>query len=990
MAIHYCTYCMNPVEPGKPCPVCGLTEGTYTPLPHHLPPGTILLGRYLVGRVLGEGGFGITYIGYDLRLELRVAIKEFFPTDQVTRLAQASNRVTQFTGKMAEGFQQGKARFLHEARTMAKMDKRPEIVSVRDYFEENDTAYIVMEYVDGTNFKTWVNQRGGGIPPEELFPILEPLFGALSAMHAQGLIHRDISPENLMLEQGTVRLLDFGCAREASSGTTTMTIALKHGYAPIEQYQYRGQGPWTDVYSLAATIYFCLTGKTPPQAIDRMCEDELIPPRQLGVNIGEDQEQALLFGMGIRPRRRYQSIDELYAALYRQAPAPVEPSEDVPPKPVKKRRWQRNWMLPAMAGLITAIVLTVILWPRAQQNPLPAPMEDTGSTSPSQMEDSGSSLPSRLEDETGALSSQPEDDTTQPTAIPTVEAPQNGWTVEGLEALAVRADLFQNAVEVTDAADFYAALENDAVPAVVIGRDLELTEWVAQRKPVRIPSGVTVKISTGLDFDWELSSSLLLVEGTLEGRLLGHFDGVLYNTGTILSDDFFFDGKSVFYNGGTMKNGFYFLMRDDTRVFNQGELVFFEGVETIGVDLLGAVFSNSGTITLNRWCSMGNGLWVTNEGELQVEERGHICNWAEILNTGTISLSYGQQLENLGLLRQYGTVQAADGEVLVENRGLVVRDADAQITTTPATLLKIYQQNLNPDELPVAADGEALLAYQAAETACRVDGAITLDGDLTLTSDLYLSQDASLAVTGTLTMERNTVLSNQGRITAKRLQSSNHSYLECVGELTVEDLALSYGAAYYQQGGLTVKSSLTLTSGAIFAGFACDINLDGAKIRVERATLLLGETVSLENATVQVEQDGFLYLTTPIHARELDYQIASGGVLRLFTCDETWGYGVNFENDGKLIFDGYGALPEAFGGTLINRGTTVLNCTILELLGSIDNQGTIELQNEGALRFAVTGSFTGNETLTEVTYDDSGRESGRQEILLDVYRQREE
>ena len=140
MESHYCTYCMSPVEPGKPCPVCGLTEGAYTPLPHHLLPGTILLGRYLVGRVLGEGGFGITYIGYDLRLELLVAIKEFFPTDQVTRVAQASSCVTQFTGKLAESFQQGKARFLHEARTMAKMDKRPEIVSVRDFFEENETA----------------------------------------------------------------------------------------------------------------------------------------------------------------------------------------------------------------------------------------------------------------------------------------------------------------------------------------------------------------------------------------------------------------------------------------------------------------------------------------------------------------------------------------------------------------------------------------------------------------------------------------------------------------------------------------------------------------------------------------------------------------------------------------------------------------------------------------------------------------------------------
>ena len=294
---------------------------------------------------------------------------------------------------------------------MAKMDKRPEIVSVRDFFEENETAYIVMEYVDGTNFKTWVNQRGGGIPPEELLPILEPLFGALSAMHAQGLIHRDISPDNLMLEQGAVRLLDFGCAREATSGTTTMTIALKHGYAPIEQYQYRGQGPWTDVYSLCATIYFCLTGKTPPQAIDRMCEDELIPPRQLGVNITEEQEQALLFGMGIRPRRRFQSVDELHAALYRQAPVPGEPS-----KPAKKRRWQKRWSVPALAGLIAAIALTVILWPRPQQETdLPeTQQQDTQLTE----QEETSTPPSPLED------------TAQIAGIPTIVAPQDGWTVE--------------------------------------------------------------------------------------------------------------------------------------------------------------------------------------------------------------------------------------------------------------------------------------------------------------------------------------------------------------------------------------------------------------------------------------------------------------------------------------------------------------------------------------------------------------------------------
>lgn len=321
----FCPYCMTPVNEGESCPTCGLTAGNYTPSPHHLPPGTVLMDRYLVGRVLGEGGFGITYIGCDLRLELKVAIKEYFPSDKVTRHAQASLDVTNYTGLAAASFEAGKSRFLKEARTMARMDKQPNIVSVRDFFEVNNTAYIVMEYVEGTTFKELVAQKGGRIAAGELLYMIEPLFSALSTMHAAGLIHRDISPDNLMLENGHVRLIDFGCARESTHGTETMTIALKQGYAPMEQYQQKGQGPWTDVYALSATIYYCLTGKAPPQALDRLCDDELILPRKLGVDLTEKQEKALLYGMGIRPRRRFQSVDELHAALYENSITPPAP-----------------------------------------------------------------------------------------------------------------------------------------------------------------------------------------------------------------------------------------------------------------------------------------------------------------------------------------------------------------------------------------------------------------------------------------------------------------------------------------------------------------------------------------------------------------------------------------------------------------------------------------------------------------------------------------
>ena len=209
----FCPYCMSRVAAGQSCPVCGLTQGAYTPAPHHLPLGTVLAGRYLVGRALGEGGFGITYIGCDLRLEMKVAIKEYFPVDRVSRYAETSLAVVSRVGTASQDYDQGLKRFLYEARTMARMEKQPQIVMVRDYFEANHTAYIVMEYVEGTNFMQLTAQRGGRIAASELLPLMEPLFSALSAVHAAGLIHRDISPDNLMLERGSVRLLDFGCAR---------------------------------------------------------------------------------------------------------------------------------------------------------------------------------------------------------------------------------------------------------------------------------------------------------------------------------------------------------------------------------------------------------------------------------------------------------------------------------------------------------------------------------------------------------------------------------------------------------------------------------------------------------------------------------------------------------------------------------------------------------------------------------------------------------
>ena len=312
-----CPYCMSPVQPGSPCPACGRNWESYQPASHHLPPGSLLQDRYQLGRALGEGGFGITYLGWDTVLKRKVAVKEYFPTFLVSREVSLTLDVTCHTSGNQPTYEKGREQFLREAKTMAKLDSIPEIVQVLDHFPEHNTAYIVMEFLEGRTLKEVVAQSGP-IPADTMLALLEPVLRAMEAMHQAGVIHRDISPDNLMeLKDGTVKLMDFGCARDFQSGLTE-TITLKHGFAPREQYSGRDQGPWTDVYALCATVYYCLTGKVPPRATLRGEEeqDPMIPPRQLGADLIEEQERALLRGLSPKVENRWHSAAELYAALY--------------------------------------------------------------------------------------------------------------------------------------------------------------------------------------------------------------------------------------------------------------------------------------------------------------------------------------------------------------------------------------------------------------------------------------------------------------------------------------------------------------------------------------------------------------------------------------------------------------------------------------------------------------------------------------------------
>lgn len=306
---------MNYTAPGQICPGCGSFPDAYRPQSHHFPPGRLLGNRYYVGRVLGEGGFGITYLGFDTKLERRVAIKEYYPRTLVHRDVYSSMNVTCYTGTTPT-FERGREQFLSEARTLSRLDGIPQIVRVMDFFPENNSAYIVMEFLEGTTLKDIMMQRGR-IPMQELLTMLEPVLGGMQSMHNAGIIHRDISPDNLMVMNytGQVKLMDFGCARELGLGRA-MTAVLKPGFAPVEQSAGQEQGPWTDVYGMCATMYYCLTGVIPPDANQRLLYDTLLPPSSYGVQITPAQEQALMKGLAVRAIDRWYSITDLYYGLF--------------------------------------------------------------------------------------------------------------------------------------------------------------------------------------------------------------------------------------------------------------------------------------------------------------------------------------------------------------------------------------------------------------------------------------------------------------------------------------------------------------------------------------------------------------------------------------------------------------------------------------------------------------------------------------------------
>jgi len=293
--------------------------------------GTVVGGRYRLEKVMGIGGYGITYQGSDMRLDRLVAVKEYYPGFWASRFSERGPQVQCLVG-MEESYRKGMGRFLDEAKTLVQLSNIPGIVRVSDFFQENETAYLVMDYLDGKNLKQMADGFGGRIPADVLIPVLAPVVAALRQVHALGMIHRDISPDNIMmLEDGSVRLIDFGNARDTTDDRS-MTMAMKQGFAAPEQYRSRGQGTYTDVYGLCATMYYCLTGKLPPQAMDRLTGTPFPTPTELGVSISMQWERAIMDGLELYVNKRIQNMEELWLRLYAQPkPEPERTAVDTAP-----------------------------------------------------------------------------------------------------------------------------------------------------------------------------------------------------------------------------------------------------------------------------------------------------------------------------------------------------------------------------------------------------------------------------------------------------------------------------------------------------------------------------------------------------------------------------------------------------------------------------------------------------------------------------------
>lgn len=355
-----CMGCMAEIPKDEEvCRYCGYQKDTDVKEAYYLLPGKLVGGKYRIGKVLGYGGFGVTYIGWDETLQRKVAVKEYLPSDFATR-SYGTEALTVFSGEATVQFEAGLNSFISEAKRLARFNRIAGIVDIYDCFMENDTGYIIMEFLEGVTVKEMLSKQKR-IPVETACKIAMPVLKALSEVHKEGIIHRDIAPDNIFItKEGDVRLLDFGAARYATAvQSRSLSVILKPGYAPEEQYRSRGeQGPWTDVYAMGATLYRMITGVRPEESIERIVEDHVKPPSELGIVLDSNLENAIMNSINIRKEFRTQNAADFYEAIKSKETVARVVEEKAARQDAKLPRWL--FAAAGAAGLLVCICIALL------------------------------------------------------------------------------------------------------------------------------------------------------------------------------------------------------------------------------------------------------------------------------------------------------------------------------------------------------------------------------------------------------------------------------------------------------------------------------------------------------------------------------------------------------------------------------------------------------------------------------------------------------
>lgn len=352
-----CPNCFKQTGGATVCPHCGHDQAKDRKYAGVLPTFTALNGRYIIGRVLGRGGFGITYIALDAKQKKRCAVKEYMPTEYASRREDTLEVIPNSDDKAKYVFAHGREKFIEEAKTLIQLRNNPNVVDIIDFFKQNNTGYLVMEYLDGENLREMARSSGGTLPPDFAQMVFLTLASALMEVHRLNILHRDISPENIVFTRdGRVKLIDFGAARNfVSTQNKGMSILLKPGFAPPEQYEKKGEhGPWCDVYALCATYYTLVSGKPLVDALFRYRGQEQPSLYSMGCPVSKRMSDVIDKGMELDYRRRYQNFKDLMddvdvggkpqPAPRRQTPQPVRQPAPQPapqkqaPQPVPQKQ----------------------------------------------------------------------------------------------------------------------------------------------------------------------------------------------------------------------------------------------------------------------------------------------------------------------------------------------------------------------------------------------------------------------------------------------------------------------------------------------------------------------------------------------------------------------------------------------------------------------------------------------------------------------------